>query len=53
MKNGYLPVVIKKENRLDYYIALDKSHTTGDYSDFVKMIQQLEIEMIDFYLKIV
>lgn len=53
MKNGYLPVVIKKENRLDYYIALDKSHTTGDYSDFVKMIEQLEIEMIDFYLKII
>ncbi len=53
MKNGYLPVVIKKENRLDYYIALDKSHTTNDYTDFIKMIEQLEIEMIDFYLKIV
>ncbi len=53
MKNGYLPVIIKKENRLDYYIALDKSHTTNDYSDFIKMIEQLEIEMIDFYLKIV
>lgn len=53
MKNGYLPVVIKKENRLDYYVALDKSHTTGDYSDFVKMIEQLGIEIIDFYLKIV
>ena len=53
MKNGYLPVVIKKENRLDYYVALDKSHTSGDYTDFVKMIEQLEMEMIDFYLKIV
>lgn len=53
MKNGYLPVVIKKENRLDYYVALDKSHTSGDYIDFVKMIEQLEMEMIDFYLKIV
>lgn len=53
MKSGYLPVVIKKENRLDYYVALDKSHTTGDYTDFIKIIEQLEIEMIDFYLKLV
>ncbi len=53
MKHGYLPVVIKNENRLEYYKALDKSHITGDYSDFIDIVANLEIEMIDLYLKIV
>ena len=30
-----LPIVIKKENRLNYYKALDKAHTTGDYNDLI------------------
>ena len=46
MNSGYLPVIIKKENRLEYYNALDKAHTTGDYTDFVKLVTNLEIEMI-------
>ena len=32
MNSGYLPVIIKKENRLEYYNALDKAHTTSDLS---------------------
>lgn len=51
MNHGYNPVVIKKEDRLEYYEALDKAHTTGDYTDFVKLITKLEIEMLKKYLE--
>lgn len=52
MNNGYNPVIIKKENRLEYYEALDKAHTTGNYTDFVKLINKLEIEMLNKYLQL-
>lgn len=52
MNSGYLPVIIKKENRLEYYNALDKAHTTSDYTDFVKLVTNLEIEMINKYLNL-
>ena len=35
MKNGYPPIVIKNVNRLEYYVALDKAHTTGENFDFI------------------
>ncbi len=52
MNSGYLPVIVKKEKRLEYYNALDKAHTTGDYTDFVKLINELEIEMLNKYLEL-
>ena len=52
MNNGYNPVIIKKESRLKYYEALDKAHTTGNYTDFVKLVVELEIEMLNKYLKL-
>lgn len=52
MNNGYNPVIIKKEDRLEYYEALDKAHTTGNYTDFVKLINKLEIEMLNKYLQL-
>lgn len=52
MNNGYNPVIIKKESRLKYYEALDKAHTTGNYTDFVKMVTKLEIEMLKKYLEL-
>ena len=52
MNSGYLPVIVKKENRLEYYNALDKAHTTGDYTDFVKLVNELEIEMLNKYLEL-
>lgn len=52
MNNGYLPVIVKKEKRLQYYNALDKAHTTGDYTDFVKLVNELEIEMLNKYLEL-
>lgn len=53
MNSGYLPVIIKKEKRLEYYNALDKAHITGDYTDFVKLVDELEIEMLNKYLELV
>ena len=53
MNSGYVPVIVKKEKRLEYYEALDKAHTTGDYSDFVKLVTELEIEMLNKYLELV
>lgn len=53
MISGYVPVIIKKDNRLKYYEALDKAHTTGDYTDFVKIITEAENEMLDRYLDVI
>lgn len=52
MNYGFNPVIIKKEDRLEYYEALDKAHTTGDYTDFVKLIVKLEIETLKKYLEL-
>lgn len=52
MNSGYLPVIVKKEKRLEYYNALDKADTTGDYTDFVKLVNELEIEMLNKYLEL-
>lgn len=38
MKSGFPPCVITVEQRLDYYQALDKLHSSGDYSDFLNLI---------------
>jgi len=53
IKNGYPPVVIKKEQRMEYYDALDTAHTTGNYTAFVKMICELAEKALDFYLSII
>ncbi len=52
MNHGFNPVIIKKEDRLEYYETLDKAHTTGNYNDFVKLITRLEIEMLKKYLEL-
>lgn len=52
MNHGYNPVIIKKENRLEYYEVLDKAHITGEYTDFIKLVTKLEIEMLKKYLKL-
>ena len=53
MRSGYVPVIIKKDNRLKYYEALDKANTTGDYTDFVKLVAEAENEMLDRYLEVI
>lgn len=38
MKDGFPPIIIKVENRLAYYEALDKAHTMEDYDDFIQLV---------------
>ncbi|CAA6804889.1 MAG: Cell filamentation protein Fic [uncultured Sulfurovum sp.] len=40
MKSGFPPVVLKVENRLAYYDALDKAHTLGDYEPFTTLVEE-------------
>lgn len=53
MRNGYVPIVIKKEERAKYYAALDESHVTGDYTDFTMFVAEIEDQSLEFYLKVV
>ena len=53
IKNGYPPIVIKKEQRMEYYDALDNAHTTGNYTMFVKMVFELAEKALDFYLSVI
>lgn len=50
IKNGYPPVIFKNENRAEYYDALDKAHTSKDYTDFIKIVANLVNESEDTYL---
>ncbi len=50
MKDGFPPVIIKVENRLAYYEALDKAHTTEDYRDFIALVEREVEDSLDLYL---
>lgn len=41
---------IAKENRLDYYNALDKYAARGEIEDFTELIAGLEEKQLDKYL---
>lgn len=47
---GFLPVSIAKEDRLDYYAALDRYAAQGELKDFVEMIAALEERQLDKHL---
>lgn len=51
MKNGFPAIVIRNENRLSYYSALDKAHTTGEYEDFIQLIVDEVNRSLDIYVK--
>lgn len=53
MSYGFLPISIAKENRLDYYNALDKYATEGILDDFTNMIAELEETQLDKYISII
>ena len=53
MIRGYIPLIIKKEIRLNYYDALDKAHTTKDYSNFIELVKESLKEAINHWLEIV
>ncbi len=52
MKSGYPPVIIRNDQRLKYYETLDKAHVSGIYDDFIKLINDLLVDTLNFYLKI-
>lgn len=52
MRDRYISIVITKEKRLEYYEALDKAHTTLDYSDFIKLIEKLLIDELKHRINI-
>ena len=52
MKEGYPPIIIKVENRLAYYNALDRAHTTESYDDFVQLVAEAVNDSLDLYLSV-
>ena len=52
MKNGYTPIIIKKENRSRYYEVLDLAHTTMDYQPFLEFVAGLVIESEQLWLSL-
>lgn len=52
MKEGYPPVVIKVENRLAYYEALDKAYITQEYDDFIQLVVAEVNDSLDLYLSV-
>ncbi len=53
MAAGFLPVSIAKENRLEYYEALDTYAARHDLQPFAEMVAALEEQRLDEYLGIV
>ena len=53
MKEGYPPAIIRTEDRRDYYEALDKAATTGDYDDFIRMVRDAVERSLDLYLDLI
>ena len=52
MKEGYPPVIIRVENRLAYYEALDKSIAQNDFSDFIQLVSEEVERSLDLYLSV-
>ncbi|MCT2536724.1 Fic family protein [Aquibacillus koreensis] len=50
MKHGFPPIVIKVENRIAYYEALDKAHTEKEYDDFIKIVASEVEDSLNLYL---
>ena len=53
MKHGYLPIIICADARANYYNALDKAMVEHDYTDFIKLIVEEEIKILDKYLNLI
>lgn len=53
MKDGYVPIVIQNNKRIEYYNALDKAHITNNYNDFIKLVAQEVKRSLDQYLELI
>ena len=52
MKDGYPPAIICKEDRLNYYDALDIACIGGDYSDITKLVAESVQRSLNIYLEV-
>ena len=52
MSAGFLPVSIAKENRLDYYNALEAYAVRGELGEFAGLVAELEEEQLDTCMKL-
>lgn len=52
MKDGYPPAIIRKEDRLAYYDALDIACVSGDYSDITQLVAESVQRSLDTYLNV-
>ncbi len=53
MINGYLPVSVDKEDRLNYYNALEQYAAYGNLEPFADFVSELEEKQLDEYLKLI
>lgn len=53
MADGFLPISIAKENRLDYFNALEDYAVNGNLEPFTNMIAALEADKLKDYLTLV
>jgi Fic family protein len=53
MRQGFLPVSIAKEDRLDYYNVLEEYAVKGNLKPFADFIAKLEELQLDEYLKLI
>ena len=53
MKAGYPPIIIRKENRVEYYIALDLAHTQQEFNKFIKLVVDELGRSLDLHLSLI
>lgn len=53
MLQGFLPVSVDKEKRLDYYNALEQYAVNDNLTPFAEFIAELEEQQLDEYLKLI
>ena len=53
MANGFVPVSIAKENRLEYFNTLEAYAVLGEITPFAEMIAELENQQLDQYLSMI
>lgn len=53
MRSGFPPAVITTNQRLEYYDALDRAHTTGEYDEFVALVAAAAEAALDLWLSVV
>lgn len=53
MFNGFLPISIAKENRLEYYNVLEEYAVNRNLQSFSELIATLEEQQLDTYILLI